>query len=362
MSTPFEFLSSAESTDIGYRRKNNEDSMLSLPSSGVFCVADGMGGAQGGEIASKAVVDAIRKAFQESPEANFALTAEAAATVFELALNEASRWIKERADGLGISGTGSTVVGIVFDRVMPSKGIALHAGDSRVYRLRDHQLVQLTKDHSVAAAAGLPNDSLLPPMFRGVITRAVGLEQNVILESTYFDVVAGDLFLLCSDGLDKMLSDRRILKILRRHQSDPLEQMVKNLVDEALREGGDDNVTAIVIRVSRDLPQGPTMEIPSETLALEQLVIAVPEANNPDAWRLDSGTINEMVSEAEVQIAAKKEAGVLSRWRGRVRSRPKIKRTAESSAGGWLWFWLLFILLISAGVVTFLLLVMRGTI
>ncbi len=271
MSTFFAYLSSAELTDVGRRRKNNEDSLIRIPEAGLYCVADGMGGVQGGEIASKACVDSLKKEFSETPEAVFAVTAEASARLVERALNAASKWVKERAESLGFSGTGSTAVALVFDRVTPSRGMALHAGDSRAYRWRADKLIQLTADHSVAAAAGLPDDSSLPPMFRGVITRAVGLTRHVELESTPFDVAAGDLFLLCSDGLSKMVNDRRIQKLLRKHQEDPLEELAEKLVAEALEEGGDDNVTVIVIRVARELPVGPTMEIPPETRALEAM-------------------------------------------------------------------------------------------
>lgn len=356
MNVHFAYLSSAELTDIGRRRKNNEDSMISLSESGVFCVADGMGGVQGGEVASKAVVDALRKAFLELPEAAFAVTAEGSATVFELALNEASRWIKNRADAWGIHGTGSTVVGLVFDRVMPSKGIVLHAGDSRAYRLRDGNLEQLTTDHSIAAAAGLSDDSTLPPMFRGVITHAVGLDQKVSLESAHFDVAAGDIFLLCSDGLDKMLSDHRIRKIIRRHQFDALEQIAKCLVDEAVHAGGDDNVTVIVIRVASNLPLGSTMEIPQETLALEQRVVADPEADELASWRDALGGASERVNLVGDRLAgARVFSGMPSEWRGWVRSRPEIKRTVIPSGGGKLWVWLLFTFVIAGGVGAFLL-------
>ncbi len=273
MKNPFSYLSSAELSDVGHRRKNNEDSLVSLPEAGVFCVADGMGGVQGGEVASKASVDALKKEFTESPDVGFAITADASAKLVERALNSASAWIKERAEGLGLNGTGSTAVVVVFDRVTPSQGIALHAGDSRAYRLRGDKLVQLTTDHSVAAAAGLPDDSSLPAMFRGVITRAVGLDRQVQLEATAFDVMPDDIFLLCSDGLSKMVSDRRIQKLLRKHAGDPLPDAAKVLVDEALQEGGEDNVSVVLIRVSAELPKGPTMEIPPETLALEQLEI-----------------------------------------------------------------------------------------
>jgi len=271
VNTVFAYLSSAELTDVGRRRKNNEDSLIRLPGAGLYCVADGMGGVQGGEIASKACVDFLHNEFTESPDAVFAITADASARLVERALNAASRWVKERAESLGLAGTGSTAVALAFDRVTPSQGIALHAGDSRAYRLRGDKLTQLTTDHSVAAAAGLPDDSSLPPMFRGVITRAVGLNRHVEMESTPFDVAPGDLFLLCSDGLSKMVNDRRIQKLLRKHLEDSLDDIAKVLVTEALEAGGEDNVTVIVIRVSGDLPKGPTMEIPPETLALEAL-------------------------------------------------------------------------------------------
>jgi serine/threonine protein phosphatase PrpC len=253
----FAYLASAELTDIGWHRKNNEDAMISLPQSGVFCVADGMGGVQGGEVASKAVVDALKKAFPEVPDAGGAGTAEASAVLFERALNEASHWIKARADGLGIQGAGTTVVGLMFDGTTPERGLVMHAGDSRAYRLRGDRLVQLTTDHSVAAAAGLADDSTLPLIFRGVITRAVGLDGDVHLDVTPFNVMAEDVFLLCSDGLDKMLSDRRIQEILCRHRANSPGRTAKCLVDEALQAGGDDNVTVIVIRVAGELPATP---------------------------------------------------------------------------------------------------------
>jgi len=276
----FSYLVSAELTDVGHRRKNNEDSLIRLPEAGVFCVADGMGGVQGGEVASKAVVDALRSEYTETPEAAFALTADASCRLMERALNKASRWIKERAEGLGLSGTGSTAVALVFDKVTPSQGIAIHAGDSRAYRLREDKLVQITTDHSVAAAAGLPDDSSLPPMFRGVITRAVGLERRVETDAVAFDVAPGDVFLLCSDGLSKMVNDRRLQKLLRKHRDDDPADTAKVLVDEALEAGGEDNVSVIVIRVAGELPKGPTMAIPPETLALEQLVAEEPEESH----------------------------------------------------------------------------------
>ena len=269
MNNGFSYLVSAELTDVGRRRKNNEDAVLCLAAQGVFCVADGMGGVQGGEVASKATIDALRQTFTGSPDAAYAVTAAASACLVARSLNRASQWIKDRADEHGLTGAGSTAVIIVFDRVTPSKAIILHAGDSRAYRLRADRLVQLSADHSVAAAAGLSDDKDLPAMFRGVITRAVGLENTVRLEETPTDVLADDLFLLCSDGLTKMVSDKLLHKVLRKNLDAAPQALARILVDEALKAGGEDNVSVVLVRVAKTLPQAPTMDVPPETLALE---------------------------------------------------------------------------------------------
>ena len=290
MSNGFLHLASAELTDVGSRRKNNEDSLLRLPECGVFCVADGMGGVQGGEVASKATVDALRDEFATSPDAAFAVTAASAARVVGRAINRASRWIKARSDERGTAGTGSTVVALVFDRVTPSAALVLHAGDSRAYRYRADRLAQLSADHSVAAAAGLADDKNLPAMFRGVITRAVGLENTVLLEETPTDVQAGDVFLLCSDGLNRMVSDKQLQKLLHKHRGDDLQEVARHLVGAALKAGGEDNVSVVVVRVAEQLPAGPTMEVPPQTLQLEQQPMSpLPAAHTSAAEEAETG-------------------------------------------------------------------------
>lgn len=276
MNTGFEFLSSAGQTDVGRRRKNNEDALLCLEANGVFCVADGMGGVQGGAIASQAAVDALREVFSDSPDAAFALTAKASSRLIARALNTASNWIKNRADERGLNGSGSTAVVLAFDRVTPSKALVLHAGDSRAYRCRDGKLVQLSADHSVAAAAGLSDDRELPAMFRGVITRAVGLAPSVELEETETDVQPKDLFLLCSDGLTKMVPDKQIQKTVGQAAGVSLDDLAKQLIQLALDAGGEDNVSVVLVRVADILPEAPTRDTPPETLALEALPLVVP--------------------------------------------------------------------------------------
>ena len=113
-------------------------------------------------VASKATVDALRDVFTASEDAPFAVTAAAAAQLASRALNRASQWIKVRSDERGLNGTGSTVVMLLFDRVMPEQALVLHAGDSRAYRYRKGKLQQLSADHSVAVAAGLADDKKCP--------------------------------------------------------------------------------------------------------------------------------------------------------------------------------------------------------
>ncbi|HOE61817.1 MAG TPA: protein phosphatase 2C domain-containing protein [Kiritimatiellia bacterium] len=271
MDTPFSYLESAAVTDVGRRRKNNEDALVELPACGVFCVADGMGGAKGGEIASQATVEALQTVFEHSTDAPFAVTAAAAARLAARALNQASAWIRENAEERGLTGCGSTAVMLLFDRINPACARVLHAGDSRAYRLRGGRLEQLSQDHSVAAAAGLKDEKDLPAMFRGVITRAVGLEKSVRLEETLVEVHGADLYLLCSDGLSKMVSDRHIQKLLRKHATEPIGTLAQRLIDEALHAGGEDNISVILVRVADKLPPATVTELSPETLALEAL-------------------------------------------------------------------------------------------
>lgn len=277
MSRAFAYLRSAGVSDTGLKRKSNEDSLLLLPECGLFCVADGMGGTRGGAVASKAVVDSLEQTFRAAPEAPHAVTALAGSRLATRALNQASSWIRERAEEMGLSGTGSTVVVMLFDRVTPAEAVLLHAGDSRAYRFRGNRLEQLTRDHSVAEAAGVDDEDKLPAMFRGVITRAVGLEHMVELEETAVSIGRGDVYLICSDGLSKMVSDRNITRIMKKSLGGGLDEAAQQLIDAALKAGGSDNVSVVLVEVADELPPAPTMEVGAETRELEAMVVARPE-------------------------------------------------------------------------------------
>ena len=213
--TPFKYIKAAALSDVGRNRKNNEDSFGAFPSIGVWCVADGMGGGDDGEVASAAVVREI-----EGFASKFAFPSGGAYSADDLArgiadaVDAASAWIFDRTKELHLASCGSTVVGVVLDAVSPGKAVAFHAGDSRLYRIRGKKIKQITTDHSAAELIGAKDESKVNPMFRGMVLRAVGVRRNVDVELTDFDVKRGDRILICSDGLSRMVPDRELMKIL----------------------------------------------------------------------------------------------------------------------------------------------------
>ena len=263
MATCYSHLSSFALTDVGCKRKNNEDAHQMYPEHGVFIVADGMGGAEDGEVASQAIVDELTKTLKAFDPGQ-PLTCQAMQAWICHAVNEASAWILKRSTDRNKAGTGSTFVGVCFDPEHPDRAVALHAGDSRVYRIRGGEIFQVTRDHSLANAAGITDERELNPKFRGVILRAVGLAVTTEVEVTPFDVAEGDTVIVCSDGLSKMIEDAAITKIVREEPD--LEASVRQLVDAALKEGGKDNVTVIAVKVG-PLP---------EPLPVTELKVAFP--------------------------------------------------------------------------------------
>lgn len=244
----FEYLSSAEMSDIGRQRRRNEDATLVLAEYGVFAVFDGMGGASGGGEASQTAKECLRRAFAKNANQPASLTSlKGRLMLVRNAMNEASREIRERADALGVTGAGTTAAIMIFDDAQPDRAVILHAGDSRVYRFRDGALTQLTRDHSFAVAAGVASERSLPPMFRGVVTRAVGLETSIVLDETPVDCIQGDTFMLCTDGLSKMLADAAMSQLFLFNSQTSLQTLAAILVDEANNVGGLDNISVILI-------------------------------------------------------------------------------------------------------------------
>ncbi len=271
----YDHLNFSQLSDVGRKRKNNEDNLISLPNYGVFCVADGMGGLEEGEIASKAAVEAMQEEFSKISADDGKYTIQYRAQMVREAMNKASYWIKDRSLQRQKGNTGTTSVVLVFDHQNQSRAVALHAGDSRAYRFRNKKLEQITKDHSVARAIGMDNEKMMPTMLKGVITRGVGLADHVSMELTNVDVAPGDMFLLCSDGLSGMLPDKQLTKLLRQYANCELNVTVKKLIDEANRAGGKDNITAILVRVEGGAAHDAVKETVSESPTSEQGVGAL---------------------------------------------------------------------------------------
>ena len=233
---------SAGRTDPGRKRRRNEDALVLEPP--LFAVADGMGGAQAGEVASRLAA----AAFREYHEADDLEPEERVRAIIQ----EANRRIYERAQSdTEASGMGTTVTAALLE----SAGVAIgHVGDSRAYRLRGGELEQLTSDHSLVAdlmRSGrlTPEEAETHPQ-RSVITRALGTDREVDVDSLTVEAEPGDLFLLCSDGLTSMVADEGILEIVRDAAS--LEEAAKALVKAANRGGGEDNITVILFSLQGD--------------------------------------------------------------------------------------------------------------
>jgi PPM family protein phosphatase len=232
-------------SDPGRRRRRNEDAYVVSPP--LFAVADGMGGARAGELASRLAVEAMGEEPESRGEERLSpLIREANRRVFARSHEDAS------ASGMGTTMTAA----IVGDDGTVTIG---HVGDSRAYRLRDDQLEQLTEDHSLVAelvrSGRLSAEEAETHPQRSVITRALGTDADVDVDVFTVQGEAGDLFLLCSDGLTTMVEDEDIRRTLSESRDD-LEAAARDLVGRANRGGGEDNITVIFFELEEGEPVG----------------------------------------------------------------------------------------------------------
>ena len=257
-------------TDVGRQRSSNEDALLIEPP--FFAVADGMGGAKAGEVASQIATEAFgEKAADETPPEGRleAIARGANRRIYDLAATDETR------RGMGTTFTAAMVVG---DEI--SLG---HVGDSRAYRLRDGKLEQLTKDHSLVAE--LERTGQISPEAaehhpqRSIITRALGPEPDVDVDTYTVAGKEGDVYLLCSDGLTGMISDEEVASILR--SGDSLEEAAEALIQAANQSGGKDNITVVLFRLGEKVPEEGEEDDdppPGETLAGQLSATKVREA------------------------------------------------------------------------------------
>ncbi len=239
-------------SDVGRLRQNNEDSLAWDSAVGVAVLADGMGGYNAGEIASKMAVDHVMAHMaQWQQSAETPITQRMVKRAMEAGVDEANRAIFDAAHtNTAYAGMGTTLV--FLSTAVDGRVVVGHAGDSRAYRLREGGLVQLSRDHSLLQEqvdAGLLTPEQLHAFgYRNFITRALGVEDTVVLDTNDFDVQKGDVYLLCSDGLTDMVDDEDICAVLSGEGS--LESRGATLINWANSNGGRDNVTVLLIEAT----------------------------------------------------------------------------------------------------------------
>jgi protein phosphatase len=238
-------------TDVGKERDHNEDRFILLPEYDVFVVADGMGGHQCGEVASRLATSTIANYFRLR-RANEEQAGDIP-DVLRASLLEANEQIHRRAKkSAKHRGMGTTVVAAAVHRDAGKLYVA-HAGDSRCYRFRDGKFDQLTRDHSLVEEALRTrpdiSESELAYLPGNVITRALGVEPAVDVELTIDRIEIGDIYLLCSDGLHGYVADARIAEIVATERV--LTRACAALIDEANDNGGGDNITAVLVLIEK---------------------------------------------------------------------------------------------------------------
>jgi PPM family protein phosphatase len=241
----------------GRRRRRNEDAWVCHPP--LFAVADGMGGARGGEIASRVAATALGEDVDGSGEARVVAL-----------IQEANRQVYERArEDSDASGMGTTITVALFENGTVSIG---HVGDSRAYLIRERKVEQLTEDHSLVAELVRtgrlsPEEAETHPQ-RSVITRVLGTDPEVDVDVFSVAAKPGDLFLICSDGLTSMIDDATILNTVELQRAD-LDSVAKELIAAANRSGGEDNITVVFFEVVDEADQKPSETKPMPALGEE---------------------------------------------------------------------------------------------
>ncbi len=244
-------------TDVGLQREHNEDSYTVLPEHDLFIVADGMGGHRAGDVASRLATETIADFFRSTANEDVTWPYHFDTTLTEeenrllTGIRIANRQIFERSvRSREYQGMGTTMVSMLFSETRDAVFIG-HVGDSRCYRVREGEIRLMTRDHS------LVNDYLLAmpelteeqrnELPKNVITRALGMQDHVVVDLQTDRPRSGDVYLLCSDGLSGMIPDDDILAIVEA-EVEPSD-VCRKLIEKANANGGEDNITAVVLRV-----------------------------------------------------------------------------------------------------------------
>lgn len=263
-------------TDVGKKRRINQDSIFYDTEKGIFIIADGMGGHKAGELASKLAVEEIKNFLYTNSiilDPYKIVTDEELlkqGDIIRTAIENTNRKIFELAQSHPeYRGMGTTVV---FVQIFKNKFIVAHVGDSRLYLYRTSQLIKVTKDHSrvqeLIDMEQLTEEEAENYPMKNIITRALGGNRDVIVDIAFHDFFEDDLLLMCTDGLSSVLSFDEMKTLIEENIGDP-ESAVKKLINKVLEKGAPDNVTVLII-------EGPEIASPfdsTKTLTAEELKI-----------------------------------------------------------------------------------------
>ena len=281
-------------SDVGLQREHNEDSFVVLKEYDLYVVADGMGGHRAGDVASRIATETISEFFRTtanddvtwpfhfdtnlSEEENRLLTG----------IRVANRQIFERSTrSREYHGMGTTVVGAMFSAAKKRMYIG-HVGDSRCYRVRAGRIQQLTRDHSLINdyLLAMPDltDEQKSELPKNVITRALGMQDNVVVDLQHDDPLQGDVYVLCSDGLSGMVSDDDIRHIVTG--AGDIREACNRLIQRANERGGEDNITAVLIKIEEQ-PSAAAIDVEAATIVADR--IPLPPTRDTDRTPRPSG-------------------------------------------------------------------------
>lgn len=245
-------------TDVGQSREHNEDAISWDTRLGLALLADGMGGHNAGEVASILAVDSVKTSLADvvTPEIVASGVIDYKEAVVD-AVSFANREINEQSlENPEYAGMGTTLVLVLF---LHRSLIYAHVGDSRIYRFRNGDLSRLTSDHSLVQEmidnGYLTHEEAQESTSRNLITRALGISEDVEVDIADEDTEIGDIYLLCSDGLSDLVSDEEIAEVVRKNRDD-LEAASRTLVDVANSKGGTDNISVVLAAVYKAYADG----------------------------------------------------------------------------------------------------------
>ncbi len=256
-------------SDVGLQREHNEDSFVVLKEFDLFVVADGMGGHRAGDVASRIATETISEFFRTTANEDVTWPFHFDTNLSEeenrllTGIRVANRQIFERSNrSRECHGMGTTVVGAMFSPKKQRMYIG-HVGDSRCYRVRGGEIALLTRDHSLINdyLLAMPDltDEQKSELPRNVITRALGMQDHVVVDLQRDDPQPGDVYVLCSDGLSGMVSDDDITQIVTLGAGD-IREACRMLIRRANERGGEDNITAVLIKIEEaDESSDPTL-------------------------------------------------------------------------------------------------------